>query len=58
MVRWPRSSAFREKGNDGAKDFEKGDVKHRNAWPKCKNFLLSSINELHWLCSESMLMIV
>lgn len=33
MVRWPCSSAFREKGNDGAKNFEKGGVKHRNAWP-------------------------
>lgn len=54
----PCSSAFREKGHDGAKAFEKGSVKHGNAWPKCKNFLLLSINKLHWPCSENVLMTV
>lgn len=54
----PCSSAFREKGHDGAKAFEKGGVEHGNAWPKCKNFLLLSINKLHWPCSENVLMTV
>lgn len=40
---------FREEGNVGIQDFEKGALNHRNAWPKCTNFLLSSINKLHCL---------
>lgn len=40
------SSEFREEGNVGAEDFEKGALNHRNAWPKCTNFLLPSINKL------------
>lgn len=61
MVGWPCSSDFREEENVGAKDFEKGALDHRNAWPKCTNFLLSNINKLlclamrvcWWSCSPA-----